>query len=35
MNVRNVKSFFSIKRAKFGTEIPIAAPRQTERPATH
>lgn len=26
MNVRNVKSFFSIKRAKFGTEIPIYQP---------
>jgi hypothetical protein len=22
-NVRNVKAFFSVKRAKFGTEIPL------------
>ena len=25
-NVRNVKAFFSLKRAKFGTEIPLPAP---------
>ena len=24
-NVRNVKAFFSLKRAKFGTEIPLSA----------
>jgi hypothetical protein len=24
-NVRNVKAFFSLKRAKFGTEIPLPA----------
>ena len=25
-NVRNVKAFFSIKRAKFSTELPLPAP---------
>ena len=25
-NVRNVKAFFSVKRAKFGTEIPLPIP---------
>lgn len=25
-NVRNVKAFFSVKRAKFGTELPLPSP---------
>jgi Lrp/AsnC family leucine-responsive transcriptional regulator len=25
-NVRNVKSFFSVKRAKFETKLPLPAP---------
>lgn len=27
-NVRNVKAFFGIKRAKFGTQVPVAPPPQ-------
>ena len=25
-NVRNVKAYFSVKRSKFGAELPLSAP---------